>query len=1028
MTTQPTGTVTFLFTDIESSSPLWAQHPDAMKDAVARHDAILRQAIESHDGYVFKTMGDAFCAAFAVAADALNAALTIQRELRAFNDEFAIRHSLLAIRIRMGLHTGAAEARDGDYFGATLNRVARIMAVAHGGQLLLSLATAELVREQLPAGVTLRDLDKHRLKGLLNPEHLWQVVAADVSAEFPPLPSLNVVPNNLPTQLTSFVGREQEIEEIKQLLKAEGGKQKADETLPTALRLRPSEARLVTLTGSGGVGKTRLSLQVAADVLEAFPDGVWFIELAPLSDPALIPQTIASVLGLRAEPNQPLLEVLTAYFRAKTALLILDNCEHLVMACASLADALLRAAPALKILASSREALGMAGELAWRVPSLEIPNPAQARQIPIKNLTQYAAVKLFIERAVFALPTFTVTNANAPTVAEICQRLDGIPLALELAAARVKMLNPQQIMARLSDSLSLLTRGNAAALPRHQTLRAAIDWSYDLLSDKQRALFRRLAVFAGGFTLEAAEQVCSNQKPVTSSQKSVASNQTHLTTDYWRLATEEVLDVLSDLVDQSLVVVEERKGDGIDEARRYRLLETIRQYAWEKLDEMPQDERHTIHLHHLQFYLKFAEAAEPQLHSAEQARWFQHIALELDNLRAAMNWGVAHGEVQAVLRALGALDIFWRNFALQEGYERLTATLAHAGAAERNQARVKALLPIAIMEASGGNFNAARAHFEEILSIARELGAKDFIGTALSNLGFVALFFQHDYALARDLLEQGLSIHREINDSYNASISLLDLGYMAHSQGDETQAQQLYEEGLALLEQLGDKAFMALLLRQVGYSTLRQGNYAKALVQFEESLAFNLAINEKRGVAASIFALAACAITMGEPLRAAKLFGAARSIFDDSAVKVLSMYDQQEHDHYLAILRAQLPTPDFNAAWAAGQQMTMEHAIAFAQQITVETQIPTTKSQTPTNEPTNQRTSNPTITENPIGLTDRELEVLRWLVQGLTDMQIAEQLVVSRRTVHAHLRSIYGKLDVTTRNGAVRVAMENKLV
>jgi predicted ATPase len=425
------------------------------------------------------------------------------------------------------------------------------MGLAHGGQMLLSAATTELLRGQLPEGVTLRDVGEHRLKGLLNLEHLWQVVAPDLSADFPPLASLNTIPNNLPAQLTSFVGREKEITEVKRLLAAWSDSHIVASSDPQPM-LRPTDqvtTRLLTLTGSGGAGKTRLSLQVAAEVLDVFKDGVWFVELAPLSDPALVPQTVASVLGLREEPSRPLLDTVCDYLRAKTMLLILDNCEHLVAACAQLVDALLRAASHIKILASSREALGITGELAWRVPSLALP-PIQPPISNLRSLTQYEAVRLFIERAVFVSPSFTVTNANAPAVAQICHRLDGIPLALELAAARVKALSVEQIAARLDNRFRLLTGGSRTAVPRQQTLRALMDWSYDLLPEPERVLLRRSSVFVGGWALEAAETICAGDG----------------------IASDEVLDFLSHLVDKSLVIQNEISG-----AARYHLLETIRQ-------------------------------------------------------------------------------------------------------------------------------------------------------------------------------------------------------------------------------------------------------------------------------------------------------------------------------------------------------------------------------------------------------------------------------------------------------------------
>jgi predicted ATPase/class 3 adenylate cyclase len=521
----PEGTVTFLFTDIEGSTRLWEEHPAAMQAALARHDALLHQAFQVHSGVVFKTFGDQFCAAFATVPDALAAALTLQRALHAAPWE-----EVGALRVRTALHTGMAETRGGDYFGPALNRVARLLEAGHGGQILLSRATQELAGDRLPEDASPRDLGEHRLKDLVRPEQIFQLVVPDLPADFPPLKTLDRRANNLPYQLTSFIGREQEMAEVKQLL---------------------SVRRLVTLTGAGGCGKTRLALQVAAEILESASDGAWSVDLAPLADPALVPQAVATALGVREEPGRPLTLTLVEFLKPQDLLMILDNCEHLVAACAQLAEALLQACPTLRILATSREPLSVGGEAPYRVPSLALP---EGRQSPVLgSLMQYESVRLFVDRAATVLPTFTVTEENAPAVAQVCRRLDGIPLALELAAARVKALPVQQLAARLEDRFRLLTGGSRTALPRQQTLRATMDWSYDLLSEPERALLRRLSVFHGGWTLEAAEAVC------------VAEG----------IEAEAILDLLTALVDRSLVLYEEQ-----EEAGRYRLLETVRQYGW----------------------------------------------------------------------------------------------------------------------------------------------------------------------------------------------------------------------------------------------------------------------------------------------------------------------------------------------------------------------------------------------------------------------------------------------------------------
>ncbi len=502
MNNLPTGTVTLLFTDIEGSTQLLHALRDQYALVLADQRAILRAAFDQWAGCEIDTQGDAFFVAFARATDAVNAVVQAQRNLAAHAWTDGV-----TVRVRMALHTGEAMLATTGYVGIDVHRAARICSAGHGGQVLLSQTTRDLVEEALPNGVALRDLGEHRLKDLKRPEHVYQLVIADLPADFAPLKSLDAHPHNLPIQLTSFIGREQEMARVKELLEG---------------------ARLLSLTGSGGAGKTRLALQVAADLIDEFPDGVWFVELAPLTDAGLIPQTVASLLGLREEAGRPVMTMLSDYLRAKTTLLLLDNCEHLIDACAKFADTILHVAPKIKILATSREALGIAGETAYRVPSLSLPPP----QLPISNyqsLNQYESVRLFIDRALAVQPDFSVTNANAPALAQICHRLDGIPLALELAAARVKSLSVEQIAVRLDDRFRLLTGGSRTALPRQQTLRAAIDWSHSLLTEEERVLLRRLSVFAGGWTLDAAQAVCGCD-PVRA---------------------DDVLDLLARLVDKS---------------------------------------------------------------------------------------------------------------------------------------------------------------------------------------------------------------------------------------------------------------------------------------------------------------------------------------------------------------------------------------------------------------------------------------------------------------------------------------------
>ena len=480
----PSGTVTFLFTDIEGSTQLWERHPDQMRVALARHDALLRQIGAQHQGYVFKTVGDAFMIAFNTPQDAIGASSAAQIQLQ--NEPWP---EDTPIKVRMAIHTGAVESRDDDYFGQPLNRTARLLAIGHGGQTLLSRVTLDLCRETLANDLRLIDLGQHRLKDLGQLETVFQLVSPGLPDDFPPLRSLNNpdLPNNLPQLTTSLIGREKEVEEVKKLVDTNS---------------------LVTLTGSGGCGKTRLSVQVAAEMLDGEGDGVWLVELASLNDPALVPQAVANVLGVKEEAGKPLIQSLVEWLKKKQLLIVLDNCEHLLDECAKLADSIIRACHGIKILASSRESLGITGEQSYRVPSLETPDPKQS--YTVERLSQYASAQLFLDRARMARPDFEITNANAPALVSLCHHLDGIPLAIELAAARVRSLSVEEINGRLQDRFRFLTGGSRTALPRQQTLRALIDWSYDLLSEKEKHLLNRLSVFAGGWTLEAAEVVCSD--------------------------------------------------------------------------------------------------------------------------------------------------------------------------------------------------------------------------------------------------------------------------------------------------------------------------------------------------------------------------------------------------------------------------------------------------------------------------------------------------------------------------------------
>jgi predicted ATPase/class 3 adenylate cyclase/Tfp pilus assembly protein PilF len=816
MTELPSGAVTFLFTDIEGSTPLWERDANSMQESLAKHNAILYRVIQEHGGQVFKFIGDAIQAVFPLPTQAVEAAIAAQRSLA--SQTWA---STGPIRVRMGIHTGLAEAREGEYGGNRheLNRVARIMSAGHGGQILVSKATVELVRGRQPSGVRFRDMDEHTLKGLVRREHIFQVVAPELPVDFPPLNSEDKPRHNLPPQLTSFVGREKEIARIKDLL---------------------GRSRLVTLTGSGGVGKTRLAIQVAEQAYPHYPHGVWFVELASLSSPDLVPQALAAVFGLREDKGRSPLDQVVEYLGTRQLLLVLDNCEHLVETCAHLAHRLLHACPEIRILASSREGLGIDGELAYALPSLSSPDPLQLP--PPEVLSQYEAVQLFAERARAVLPDFEITQANAHGIAQVTRRLDGIPLAIELAAARVKVLRVEQIADRLDECFRLLTGGSRTALPRHQTLRALIDWSYGLLSAVERVLLRRLAVFSGGWTLEAAEIVCSSMTEHDTGIDGEAASQPSPES----LHPADVLDVLTQLINKSMVVA--NRGQG--EETRYYLLETIRQYAREKLLESGESER--LRSRHLEFFLAFAERAEPELWRADQKRWLDRLQEEHDNLRSALEWTIgrqAEGSAEAGLKILIALEEFWwvRGH-WSEARSWLAKVLDHPRLSKDSAVFGRGVNLAAWLAFWQGDFALAHNRFELAQDTGNVLDDKRVIADALRGLGALA-FYQNQFSEARTYSERSLELFRETSNQPRIAAVLRGLGNLAMREGQSEQAQACFQESLRILRDLGGRIGIATTLKSLGEFYFLEGHLDQARPHFEESLAIYRDTGDRFGIA-----------------------------------------------------------------------------------------------------------------------------------------------------------------------------------
>ncbi len=826
----PIGTVTFLFTDIEGSTAL-LQHLGDQRYAqiLAEHRHLLRAAFQVGGGHEIDTQGDAFLVAFGSVQGAVATAEAAQRVIATHPwPEGA------PVRVRVGLHTGEPTIAAGGYVGLDVHRAARIMSAGYGGQILLSQATHDLIEHDLPEGLLVRDLGEHRLKDLTRPEHIFQIVIADLPAEFPPLKTLDVISNNLPVQLTTFIGREREIEDIKRLL---------------------TRTRLLTLMGAGGAGKTRLAIQVAADLIEQFQKGVWLVELAPLVDPGLVVQAVASTFMVREVAGRSLLDMLVDYVQSKALLLVLDNCEHLVEACAHLAGALLRACPNLKILATSREVLGIAGEVTYPVPPLSRPDPRRVRSL--EQLTHFESVRLFVERSVSSQPRFALTNANAKAVAQICHRLDGIPLAIELAAARVKVLTVDQIATRLDDRFRLLTGGSRTGLPHHQTLRAAMDWSYDLLSEEERALLRRLSVFAGGFQLDAVETICAGDG----------------------VEADTCLDLLTNLVDKSLVMAE-----GLNGEIRYRLLETVRQYGQEKLLELR--EGAAVRGRHLNWYLSLAQRAEPELQGPDQVAWLERLEMEHDNLRSALDWSKTDkNEAEGGLLLAGALHRFWalRGY-LSEGRQWLEGLLAF-GEGAPNLVLAKALYGGGVLSAYQGDYARATTLCKWSLSLYQE--SNDTLGIALSLnvLGFVARN-QSEFGRAERLLQEGIALSRASGHRWALAEALIFLGHSVRRTGDFQRALAFGSDGLALWRELGDKRGVATALDLLGTVARYLRNYERARAYHEESLALQRELGSKLDLAVSLINLGAVAMEQGDNNQATRLLEESRTLCEELGYKV----------------------------------------------------------------------------------------------------------------------------------------------
>ncbi|MEO6053113.1 MAG: adenylate/guanylate cyclase domain-containing protein [Chthoniobacterales bacterium] len=878
MAEAPQGTISFLFTDIVGSTKLWERFPNIMGGVIARHDALMRATFEMRRGFVFKTVGDSFCVAFPTVNDAVLSALDLQRAIAAENwGEIGI------MMVRMGIHTGTAEFRDGDYFGGTLNRAARIEAAAHGGQILLSQLCVELLSDETLDGLQFKSLGEHRLRNLERPEHLYQAVAEGLLVDFPPPRSMEVLPNNLPVQTTSFIGRVRELEEVRHLLEG---------------------THLLTLVGTGGTGKTRVALETGAALINEFRDGVWLAELAPLTDPARIPEIVANTLGVREEPERPLQETLINFLKGKTILLILDNCEHLLPACATLVSEWLRASPNLKVLAASRHSFGISGETTYHVPPLKIldmrTNEFEGANMA-ERLSQYDAVKLFIERARAVNPSFSVTNENAPSVAEICTRLDGIPLAIELAAARVRLLSVDQIAARLDDRFRLLKGGNRDGLPHQQTLQALIDWSYDLLSETERILFRRLGVFVVGRTLEALEKVCAGEG----------------------VDEADVLDLLQQLMDKSLVAVEyDKRGQ-----TRYTMIESVWQYAREKLEASGEGD--TLRNRHMDYFLVLAEEIAPHFLENDQQEWLERFAEERFNFRAITEWAIRSGRIQDGLRLLPALarPVEVRgNIGLVRGYYQ--ALLKHPDSEEPTLLRAHALDAAGRLAWVEDHYDDARKYYVEAIELFQK--HEKPVDAALTTC-FLAFLNRGDgnIDLAEKQFLQGIEADKKYNEPKLRAVALSGLGTVAQDRGDITGALELKEESLAIYRKLGDRWVIGYILWGVIRPAIASGKIDRAKQAMCEWAQIAQDLHNQWVLPYIMESFAAAALALKESDRAARFFGAAEAMRERYATQ-FSLAEKKEHEEFIAGLRAQLSEPKLKAAWMAGRDLSSTDALKEA--------------------------------------------------------------------------------------------------
>ena len=865
----PTGTVTFFFSDIEGSTRLIQQLGERYPDVLLAHHTVLRQALAEHGGNELRTEGDSFFIVFGSALDACSGAAAAQQALQSHAWPEGGR-----VQVRIGLHTGEATLVGNEYLGLDVHRAARVASAAHGGQVLVSETTRALVDHVLPSSLTLKDLGLHRLKDLARPERLYQLNIDGLPGEFPALRTLEATPNNLPTQMTSFIGRDDQVREGRELL---------------------SRARLLTLTGPGGTGKTRLSLQIAADVMDQFPDGVYFVPLAAIQDPELVPSAIAQALAISSTGGRRPIDALLEHLHDKRTLLVLDNFEQLLPA-APLAIMLLEGSPGLRVLVSSRSVLRVYGEQEFPVPPLAVPD---LKALPsLSALSQFEAVRLFIERAVAVKPDFRATNENAPAIAGICERVDGLPLAIELAAARIKLFSPQALLSRLEKSLTALGSGARDLPSRQQTLRGAIQWSYEMIDAPGRRLLARFSVFARGGSLEQVESVCGPPDDIGG----------------------DVIDMLDQLADQSLV----RRLPDFNEPR-FLMLQTIREFAAEQLEQS--DEAAAIKDRHVQAFIALAQQAQPHVFGSRRKEWLDRLEMEDDNLRAALDWTLATGDAKNAMLLSACLWRFWQMRGhIHEGRARVVAALALPKSRDYPMERLQAL------EAAGGlaywqaDMESAQRFYDECLELTRTTGDKQALANALYNAAFPNVVNMRESERPRQLLLEALPLFRELGDQSSVGRTLWGLGNGYYFDREYPTAKVTLEESHAVFRTVDDRFGLGWALHTHGLVSLKMGDIEAARKDFLEAIELFKEGGDVSGMVLQLDNLSQVIRADGDPGTATRLASAARVHQRSTGTGIGQLLSEQEG----RTGREGLSPQDAEKVWTEGQALTLDQALEEA--------------------------------------------------------------------------------------------------